>query len=78
MQIISSCNMLDRAGFELVPFRRADLAGLDRRRDRRSFCRSPHSDPRSIFTVVPNSKTCSLCYVMSTWLMSMWQFNHFW
>ena len=36
--------MLDRAGFELVPFRRADLGGLDRRIDRRSFRRSPRSD----------------------------------
>ena len=47
--------MLDRAGFESVPFRRVDLGGLDRRRDRRS----PRSDRRSIFAVVPNSKTSS-------------------
>jgi len=51
--------MLDRAGFESVPFRRVDLGGLDRRRDRRSFRRSPRSDRRSIFAVVPNSKTSS-------------------
>ena len=51
--------MLDWAGFELVPFRRVDLGGLDRRRDRRSFRRSPRSDRRSIFSVVPNSKTSS-------------------
>jgi hypothetical protein len=52
--------MLDRAGFESVPFRRVDLGGLDRRRDRRSFRRSPRSDRRSIFAVVPNSKTSSI------------------
>ena len=51
--------MLDLAGFELVPFRQADLGGLDRRRDRRSFRRSPRSDCRSIFGVVPNSKMSS-------------------
>ena len=72
--------MLDRAGFESVPFRRVDLGGLDRRRDRRSFRRSPRSDRRSIFAVVPNSKTSSGCYVMLCphGLCPMWQFKRFW
>ena len=51
--------MLDWVGFELVPFWQADLGGLDRRRDCRSFHHSPRSDRRSIFAVVPNSKMSS-------------------
>ena len=53
--------MLDRAGFESVPFRRVDLGGLDRRRDRRSFRRSPRSDrPRG-----PDTSATSSSHVAS-------------